>query len=598
MKAILTAMALSAVVILACMPRAVYAQYGSGTASDTVWVTPSMGNGSLSDYIGADTTSTGARANPNAIYALYRDSVYFFTGQINVNGNLTIVSQPGTTTPPVIAPAVLADGSSPSTFINSDGGNLTLRGLYLLGVPYNSHWLGWGDAVVVNGDSSDVHVDSCVFDQWSDGAMDSFGSWENFYITNCYFVNDIHSSSYFGGHDWESHGNPVDTLMIVNNTMFNNNSYADVPTGYVKFERFDHNTVCLTQVNPINDFFGTNDYIENNIFYSTLMVGQQIDEAYAEWYDTIFYKSFAWSASSTVSTDTLGLDPSLAQAFGGTESSRVFKVLNNAYYWPAAIQNFWTAYNDTVTKMVKVSYPDSVVNLNHPPNDTLVDTATVKAILIPPQGFMNGRTQHMFTDKAEWPNFISANNDSVDPGFPSFVSSQIDSAIKYVLDIRANAYPNYMWDYTNGKPLFSWLWPLPELTYSNTSLQHAGTDGYALGDLNAFPSQLAAWKAAGGLALGVQKVPNTIPQSFALSQNYPNPFNPTTEIKVSLKQAGVVNLDVYNVLGQLVKVVDNGYKPAGEYVYNVNMDAFASGVYFYRLQEGANSITRKMLLLK
>ena len=109
---------------------------------------------------------------------------------------------------------------------------------------------------------------------------------------------------------------------------------------------------------------------------------------------------------------------------------------------------------------------------------------------------------------------------------------------------------------------------------------------------------MAAWKAAGGLALGVQKVPNTIPEAFALSQNYPNPFNPTTEIKVSLKQAGVVNLDVYNVLGQLVKVVDNGYKPAGEYVYNVNMDAFASGVYFYRLQEGANSITRKMLLLK
>ena len=118
MKAILTAMVLSAVVILACMPRAVYAQYGSGSASDTVWVTPSMGNGSLSDYIGSDTTSTGARANPNAIYALYRDSVYFFTGQINVNGNLTIVAQPGTSTPPVIAPAVLADGSSPSTFIN------------------------------------------------------------------------------------------------------------------------------------------------------------------------------------------------------------------------------------------------------------------------------------------------------------------------------------------------------------------------------------------------------------------------------------------------------------------------------------------------
>jgi len=306
MKAILTAMVLSAIAVLAYMPRTSYAQQA---AADTVWVTPSDSSGSLSDFIDADTTATGARANPNAIYALYRDSVYFYTGQVNVNGNLTIVAQPGTSTPPVIAPAVLSDGKSPGTFINSDGGNLNLQGLYLLGVPYNNHWLGWGDAIVVNGDSSDVYVNNCVFDQWSDGAMDSFGSWENFYITNCYFINDIHSSSYFGGHDWESHGNPIDTLIIVNNTMFNNNSYADVPTGYVKYERFSHNTVCLTQVNPINDFFGTNDIISDNIFYSTLMVGQQIDEAYGEWYDTIFYKSFAWSESSTISTDTLGLVP-------------------------------------------------------------------------------------------------------------------------------------------------------------------------------------------------------------------------------------------------------------------------------------------------
>ncbi len=593
MKAILTGVLISAVAILTVAPRRTFAQ-----AADTVWVTPSMANGSLSDYISSDTTASGARANPNAIYALYRDSVYFFTGQVNANGSLTIVAQPGTTTPPVIAPAILADGSSPGTFINSDGGNLTLRGLYLLGVPYNNHWLGWGDAIVVNGDSSDVVVDSCIFDQWSDGAIDSYGSWENFYITNDYFINDIHSSSYFGGHDWESHGNPVDTLYIVNNTMFNNNSYADVPTGYVNYERFEHNTVCLTQVNPVNDFFGTNDIIANNIFYSTLMVGQQIDEAYAEWYDTIFYKSFAWSESSTISTDTLALDPPLDQTYGFPESHRMYEVLNNAYYWPSKIQNFWTAYNDTVTKMVKVSYADSAVNLNHPPNHTTVIDTTVKAILIPPQGFMNGRTQHMFNDKADWPNFMAANNDSVDPGFPSFVSDQIDSAIKYVEDIRANLYPNYMWDYTNGQPLFSWIWPIPYLTYSNTALQTAGTDGYALGDLNAYPTQLAKWQAAGGLATNVKKVTNEVPSGFKLSQNYPNPFNPSTDIQVSLKQAGVMSLEIYNVLGQLVKVVAQGYKPAGVYQYNVKMDNFSSGVYFYTLQQGSNIMTKKMLLLK
>lgn len=51
-------------------------------------------------------------------------------------------------------------------------------------------------------------------------------------------------------------------------------------------------------------------------------------------------------------------------------------------------------------------------------------------------------------------------------------------------------------------------------------------------------------------------------------------------------------------MGQVVDVVDQGYKPAGEYIYNVNMDRFASGVYFYTLRQGSNSITKKMLLLK
>lgn len=89
-----------------------------------------------------------------------------------------------------------------------------------------------------------------------------------------------------------------------------------------------------------------------------------------------------------------------------------------------------------------------------------------------------------------------------------------------------------------------------------------------------------------------------LPGNFALSQNYPDPFNPSTEIKVSLDQAGVMSLKVYNVMGQLVDVVAQGYKPAGEYTYNANMNRLASGVYFYTLRQGNSSITKKMLLLK
>jgi len=90
---------------------------------------------------------------------------------------------------------------------------------------------------------------------------------------------------------------------------------------------------------------------------------------------------------------------------------------------------------------------------------------------------------------------------------------------------------------------------------------------------------------------------NAVPDKFTLSQNYPNPFNPSTVIKVGLKQSGNVSLKIYNVLGEVVDIIHNGYINAGSYSYTVNMDRFASGVYFYSLREGANVLTRKMMLL-
>ena len=91
---------------------------------------------------------------------------------------------------------------------------------------------------------------------------------------------------------------------------------------------------------------------------------------------------------------------------------------------------------------------------------------------------------------------------------------------------------------------------------------------------------------------------SALPSSFSLSQNYPNPFNPSTNIKFTLKESGNASLRVYNTLGQLIMTINEGYKPAGTYNVNINMDNFASGIYFYSLQEGNNLLTKKMLLLK
>jgi hypothetical protein len=94
-----------------------------------------------------------------------------------------------------------------------------------------------------------------------------------------------------------------------------------------------------------------------------------------------------------------------------------------------------------------------------------------------------------------------------------------------------------------------------------------------------------------------------LPHSFALHQNYPNPFNPLTEITFDLPRRSAVRLTVLNSLGQTVKTLTNRSKPAGPHTASwdgtdVSGAHVSSGVYFYRLETGDFTETKKMVLLK
>jgi hypothetical protein len=94
-----------------------------------------------------------------------------------------------------------------------------------------------------------------------------------------------------------------------------------------------------------------------------------------------------------------------------------------------------------------------------------------------------------------------------------------------------------------------------------------------------------------------------VPKNYALYQNYPNPFNPSTTIQFDLERASTVTLAIYNVLGQKVLEENYGTKNAGTYNEDINLDAFASGVYFYRINVTGNdgqkfSSTKKLVLIK
>ena len=98
--------------------------------------------------------------------------------------------------------------------------------------------------------------------------------------------------------------------------------------------------------------------------------------------------------------------------------------------------------------------------------------------------------------------------------------------------------------------------------------------------------------------------------NFSLEQNYPNPFNPSTVISYRLPVSSDVSLKVYDVLGNLVATLVDEFKPAGSYAVEFrshsdegqNLPAgrqgLSSGIYFYKLQAGSYTETKKMILIK
>lgn len=95
----------------------------------------------------------------------------------------------------------------------------------------------------------------------------------------------------------------------------------------------------------------------------------------------------------------------------------------------------------------------------------------------------------------------------------------------------------------------------------------------------------------------------TVPTQFALDQNFPNPFNPSTRIQFMIPAAGQTLLTLCDILGREIRVLVDGSLSAGRHAVvwdgrDSNNQSSPSGIYFYRLKQGARQATRKLLLLR
>ena len=98
--------------------------------------------------------------------------------------------------------------------------------------------------------------------------------------------------------------------------------------------------------------------------------------------------------------------------------------------------------------------------------------------------------------------------------------------------------------------------------------------------------------------LGITNIGGEVPKSFSLSQNYPNPFNPNTVIRFQVAAYRFVELKIYNILGKEVAGLVNSNLNPGNYEVKWDALRFASGIYYYKLNAGDFTDTKKMVLVK
>jgi len=508
--------------------------------------------GALQRFILGDTTATGERNNINRVYRLIRGERYLLSSRTYFEFPINMTADDGPTTiaPPVIAPFPLSDGSVPRiTFtVNKDA---YFKNIYWCGFTPNEMQSRNDRPFTIGGEGTRLVLENCICDNFYNGWLWNAGSHTKLYLKDCLMRNCFVDQEWYGQILINASA-PMDTVSLVNTTQFNGSSYLmSIANQYTEYLRVEHCTVFITKVNPFETPILTNADIKNNIFMSCDMAGETEFERKNSWYNG------DGERMPILFLDTIPSD--IANTYGVTNANKRINLSNNAYFWTQSLKDYW-ASNDTVDAPV----------------------------------FIDDRTKGMFDKDAEYPNMVAENNIEADPGYNSSVMSQVDSALAWVKAFRSNgtlrAY-NYN---PSGGTIFPGVWPIPEdLSYTNTTLQHAGSDGFAIGDLNWFPEQKAQW-----LLTDVNENVKTIPLSMKLSQNYPSPFNPNTTITFELPKSGIVALKVYDVLGKEVKTLINHEMIAGSHKVDFIANGLSSGIYYYKLTSDNSTIVKKMMLMK
>lgn len=131
------------------------------------------------------------------------------------------------------------------------------------------------------------------------------------------------------------------------------------------------------------------------------------------------------------------------------------------------------------------------------------------------------------------------------------------------------------------------------------SVIQTSDSGYVLtGVTQAYPENMILAKlSAEQTSIGDIEGPK-LPKGITLAQNYPNPFNSATKIKFELARPAIVTIEIFDILGRRIEILFEGFLQSGNHQVVWDAGKHSSGIYFYRVRAGHDSLIRRMVYLK
>jgi hypothetical protein len=557
--------------------------------------------GQFESVISGDTLADGTQAHE--IYELQANKVYLQLTNLNVNSHLTIIGQEPAEGehPATVQPMSGADGLSgfvgwPSGNFDIMGDNATLhiKNVIMNGISFDQTF-NLGGCIHARGDKQKVIVEDAIVSGYVTFTIATFGT-----STDIHFLSSIADGftngpggQYFGGVIWGggSWMGTYDSLEMRNSTIHNVIGEAIVCYETVDWGVIDHNTFANVIMDVLWYRGQNNIRVTNNLMYNTKSHAQST------------YDISGWGVWAKGGQGKFSLMPAYTTSHWNSYGeqwvdmeNRNIRWENNAWYDSQELTDFmsntapWSWEVSTVSVDTSVSPPETTTTVTTQ-HDTMlaleaqskwIDDSTTKTI-----DQMTGVTESGNVHAGE----LGMNLD------PMYITTQLARTLDFRDNLTSDTPPfdTQWWTYQADGSYTSYQYPTHlDMSYSATSAAAtASSTGGPVGD--------PRWMGVDPGTLGNGN--DVIANEFTLKQNYPNPFNPTTDIAFTLEQNSNVNLTIFNVLGQKVKVLANDNKVAGTHTLRWNgLDEMGAsvptGLYFYTLNSGEKSVTKKMALMK